>query len=993
MKDKYCVFYWKKGIAMLCIALVILLHSIDIIAQRSIQFQIDSIWKTFPNFRSDTIKVNALNHISFLYQQNSPDSCFTVAERAYQLAQNIHFQRGEAEAMHLKAIGYYRKSEYPAALKEQNALLAKYGAIIKSKGLGNYYNDIGDIYFYLASFDTAKIYYEKGLNLHQKIAYQIGIADALIGISSVYNCKGDYTKALEYAQKGLKTSEDAHYLLGSANAHNKIGEIFTNDASSEKSFPHYIEAIKINQLIDNKRGLAFNYNNIGNVYEVLEKSDSSLSYYQKSYNIYKEIGDKWGMGLSVLNIGYTLEKQDKLTDALKYCTESFNICEEIGDKEGQSFALMTLAKIYGRLKKYNVSIIHAKESMKIAQQIGSKLLLKDNTEILYDVYEQQKDYPNALLYYKLYAAYQDSLINEDVQNKLHQMEVEYEYNQKVTDLKLAQTQKELQKDKEIQAQRYILNAFIIAFLFMIVLFVMMFFNRKRIMEAREQAIKASNAKSEFLANMSHEIRTPLNGVIGFSDLLMKTPLNETQKKYMSTVYNSANSLLSIINDILDFSKIEVGKLELTLEKTDLFQLCKEASDMILFQVQQKELGISVKISPNLPQFIWVDALRLKQILINLLGNAVKFTLRGEIEIRVESVQQMGEMQTLRFSVKDTGIGIAAENLQKIFEAFAQGDASTTRNFGGTGLGLSISNKLLALMGSKLLVESTLGKGSTFYFDINLKTQHTKMAQEYSSLASPAQENRTPFANTQAIKVLIAEDNDVNMFLAKTILTQIFPNAILTEAENGEEAIEQFKTAIPDIILMDIQMPQMNGYEATKAIRSLENGKNVPIIALTAGIVMGEKEKCLAAGMSDFMSKPVIKETITKMIYKWLKPLETEVLTTENPINQDLKKHFDKVALLAKVGNDEATLAHIVKIVYADLGKSFTLIQQQAEAQDLVALRKTAHKLKGTALSACFDLLASQLKQLEGFQTFETKKITTLVSEIETEIEYIKTLLV
>lgn len=392
-------------------------------------------------------------------------------------------------------------------------------------------------------------------------------------------------------------------------------------------------------------------------------------------------------------------------------------------------------------------------------------------------------------------------------------------------------------------------------------------------QSKKEAEDANKAKTEFLANMSHEIRTPLNGVIGFSDLLMQSNLTETQMEYMNTVNTSAKTLLDVVNDILDFSKIEAGKLELDIDNFKIKLLSNQVIEAIKYQTIQKKLELNITLSDNLPQVVKGDKMRLRQILINLLGNAIKFTNKGFIELRIETLAvHKNGTNTLRFSVIDTGIGIDKRNQEKIFEAFTQEDSTTTRRFGGTGLGLTISNKLLGLMKSKLNVVSELGKGSTFYFDVNFEVNDESVLGTDNSVTDHGLllKNMGNSELKQDTKILIVDDNSVNIFLSKILVKKILPNAIIFEAVNGLDAVNKYSEQKPDIILMDVQMPVMNGYEATEAIRKLENsGFRTPIIGLTAGVLLGEKEKCLDAGMDEYVSKPVVKETLEKMFYKWL----------------------------------------------------------------------------------------------------------------------------
>jgi PAS domain S-box-containing protein len=378
----------------------------------------------------------------------------------------------------------------------------------------------------------------------------------------------------------------------------------------------------------------------------------------------------------------------------------------------------------------------------------------------------------------------------------------------------------------------------------------------------KRAESANQAKSEFLANMSHEIRTPLNGIIGFADLLMGTALSETQQEYMSIVHESGESLLTIINDILDFSKIESGKLVLAEEKTDLHQLARQAIELTTFQAKKKGLEMVFTIEERVPRYILADPVRLKQVLVNLLGNAVKFTEKGKVWLNIVS----GTADGVRFEVRDSGIGIDPAKCEKIFEAFEQEDASITKKYGGTGLGLAISNKILLLMESRLHVESEPGKGSLFFFTTNLPVITLTESSTAIVVSDPLKKALPPIAGQ--FTVLLAEDNAFNMRLAKIVILKIAPACRIIEVFNGRQAVEVCTRERPDIILMDVQMPEVDGYEASRAIREIPTDRPIPIIALTASNVTGEKEKCLAAGMDDFLTKPFSRSGIRDMLLKY-----------------------------------------------------------------------------------------------------------------------------
>jgi len=687
-------------------------------------------------------------------------------------------------------------------------------------------------------------------------------------IGYYYINKDQYPAALFHLQESLRLSEELNSIdAGYARNNEMLSIIHTNIGNYTEAEKYIDKSLQVSHRLKDTLNMGSEYVAKSSLMIKLKDELRAQIYIDSALYIMKNVKhcEPCYHFAKTVNAGIKNLSGD-YTGALAEISEVEEfILAESGGQYIPPDVFIEKAKAYLGLKKYDDAIKILSSSKALGQSFFKTA--SDRYDILFKAHEAKGDFKEALENYKQYVQVEDSMIVLRNSSEVTRLELENQFTRQ-------QLKAELDFQTQLNKQKATKNMLIIlgigALLAAIGLLYRLKFIRRtqgvleqknQIIEAEKEKAQASErAKHQFLANMSHEIRTPMNAIKGMTDILIRRDPKDDQKEYLDSIKQSSESLLIVINDILDISKIEAGKIELVQETFQVNDLVRDVHTIMQFKAEEKGLELKMDI-PSEPIYVTGDANRLRQILINLIGNSVKFTEKGLVTTTIKS-KHVDNLLHLHFTVSDTGIGIDRDRLDKIFNSFEQAYSDTSRKFGGTGLGLSISKMLVELHHGKIWVESEKGKGSQFHFTI-----------PYEMAAAPAQETRTIADNSniagalKGIHILLVEDNAFNVVVAQEELEDAIEGVQVEVAENGAIAVEKMRSSSYDIILMDVQMPKMNGYEATLAIRAFDNEKaQTPIIAMTANVLKEEVDLCYQAGMNDFIGKPFDTKELLQKIY-------------------------------------------------------------------------------------------------------------------------------
>jgi len=659
------------------------------------------------------------------------------------------------------------------------------------------------------------------------------LADVYNAFGIVYNALAQYGRALECYFDALRICEQVEDREGIGNVCHQIGTAYSSLENTRSALEYLERSLRILEKLNGVDSSPALYLDIAEALIKAGMYDDALEYYQKAQKAYEALGTVSAIPLILLGIGRLFLLKEEYDTAKGFAREALSLATAQNNKEDIMKASLVIARILIPQEQCARALQYIDDASEYEEKIISQSGRMEIDLLKSVIYEKLEDYPKAYRHYRAYADSERAYQSEIHEKLNRELEIQYE-----------------KERKEHEAELYRLKNI-------------------ELVKARKVAESANQAKTRFLTTMSHEIRTPINGVIGMAQILSTTALTVEQKDYLEMLIASGNALLHLVNDILNLSKIEAGKTVLTNAYFNLADMMQEVIGIVQPRADEKNIRLTLWYTVDVPREFKGDPGRLRQILLNLIGNSIKFTTDGDVTVSIREKSRTGTMANIEFTVRDSGIGISDDDHERIFDAFSQVDSSDTREYDGSGLGLTITRKLVELMDGTIRVESKKNRGAVFTIVLPMQTAQKDGGQELHDIAAAAHviENHTL---NRPIHALIVEDKQVNQKVAERLLSKLGCTADI--AVDGQEALDKVKANSYDIIFMDCQMPVMDGYEATRLIRDPKTGiteSAVPIVAMTAHALEGDREKCLEAGMDDYMAKPIVMKKLKVVLDKWV----------------------------------------------------------------------------------------------------------------------------